>query len=169
MCRWLPARLRCLKAAWQFHRPVVVAAPMTRPWLSNSRRFRNISCARGTGSGLVQSPSMNDSPIPDVTGLSGPAGRTDRHKRSAGRPARPRARTHTCDPGTPRDQPTASDITETREQRPLRPPHDDVTPPSTNHAGQCPRLRLAFRSATPSPVRRHTMGTTFHHSFSACQ
>ena len=44
--------------------PSLRSAPMTRLCPSRTRRLRSISRANGTRSGVVQSPSMKDSPMP---------------------------------------------------------------------------------------------------------
>ena len=133
------------------------------------RRLRSISRTSGTRSGVVQSPSMNDSPMPMSLPVS--ARRKNRSSwtvsvasRLAGRP-----RTGTCGRGT-----RGSAF---RRVTPSRPERNAVfahcvtmlIAPSPNRSDRPSRPRRPHVRPRRHAVRRGTSGTPFHHNRSACQ
>ena len=115
-------------------------------------------------SGVVQSPSMNDSPRPTSLPVA-PAGRTNRRRPPGPRPTRRAPRTGTCGPGTRR---SASRRSRRRDRREMR------SSPTASACSLAPLIallhghgRLRRASPTPSAVIRGTTGTPFHHNLSA--
>ena len=126
--------------------------PRCGPGRRECRRLRSISRASGTGSGVVQSPSMNDSPMPMSLPVSA-AGRTDRRARQGRVEDSSAHRIDTCGRGHFRVSVPPRKPAEARQKRRLRPPRHHAHR-SITESGSIDRS-LSHSRAFSHPVARH--------------